>query len=129
MANSATTTVGPKPMYSHSIEVPVGHRLLVISGQLGIDENGSIPDDAEALTALCLAAIEKLLKKSGLGRSDVLKLNGYVADRAHLGAYAKVRNDWASSLAILPCSTLVVVSGFVRPEFLVEIEAIASKAC
>ena len=116
-----------KPMYSHSIDVPAGHRLLVMSGQLGIDEAGNIPDDAEAQTRLCLAAIDKLLAKSGLTRSDVLRLNGYVTDRAHMAGYAKARNEWVAGLPVLPCSTLLAVSGFVRPEFLVEIEAIASR--
>ncbi|KQU85849.1 enamine deaminase RidA [Mesorhizobium sp. Root102] len=121
-----TSNVAPTPMYSHTIEVPAGHRLLVISGQLGIDEAGNIPDDAEAQARLCLAAIDRLLAKSGLNRENVLRLNAYVTDRAHMPGYATARNEWVADLQVLPCSTLLAVSGFVRPEFLVEVEALAS---
>jgi enamine deaminase RidA (YjgF/YER057c/UK114 family) len=126
MNQSAGTAQVAKPMYSHSIEVPAGHRLLVISGQLGVDEKGDVPSDAEAQARLCLAAIDKLLSKSGLTRQNVLRLNAYVSDREHMAAYARARNDWVKELTTLPCSTLIAVSGFIRPEYLVEVEALAS---
>jgi enamine deaminase RidA (YjgF/YER057c/UK114 family) len=40
-------------------------------------------------------------------------------------AYMRVRDRYVTEP--LPASTLVIVSGFTRPEFLVEIEATAAK--
>lgn len=38
------------------------------------------------------------------------------------------RDAWLAGVDRLPASTLVIVSGFTRPEFLVEIEAMAAVA-
>ena len=45
--------------------------------------------------------------------------------RAHLGAYMSVRDRLFADPA--PASTLMIVSGFARPEFKVEIEVIAAR--
>ena len=55
---------------------------------------------------------------------DVVRINAYVTDRAHLGAYMAVRDRLFADPA--PASTLMIVSGFARPEFKVEIEVIAA---
>lgn len=119
-------TVSPAT-YSNSVEVPEKHRLLVISGQLGTDENGQIPDNCEAQARLCLASIDRLLLEAGMSRQNVVRLNAYVTKRDDIAGYAVARNEWVNNLDILPGSTLLVVSGFVRPEFLVEVEALAAQ--
>ena len=58
--------------------------------------------------------------------ANVVRINAYVTDRKHLPAYMEVRN--ALFADPLPASTLMVVAGFARPEFVVEIEAIAAAA-
>ncbi len=58
--------------------------------------------------------------------SDVVRLNAYVSSAEHLGGYMKVRDQFVGKPP--PASTLMIVQGFVRPEFKVEIEAIAAKA-
>jgi enamine deaminase RidA (YjgF/YER057c/UK114 family) len=54
----------------------------------------------------------------------VVRINAYVSGREHLKPYMDVRNRRFS--APLPASTLLVVSGFARPEFFVEVEVIAA---
>ena len=114
----------PFSSYSNGVEVPAGQRLIFCSGQLGISKDGSIPPDAASQTALCFDNIAAILAETGLGLEHVVRINAYVSAREHLRPYMDVRNGRFS--APLPASTLMIVSGFARPEFLVEIEAIAA---
>jgi enamine deaminase RidA (YjgF/YER057c/UK114 family) len=53
-----------------------------------------------------------------------VRLNTYVTDRAYLRPYMEVRDRLFAHPA--PASTLMIVSGFARPEFKVEVEATAA---
>ena len=117
----------PFARYVHACAVPPDSQLIVTSGQLGIETDGSIPDGAEAQTALALRNVASVLAQSGAGLQHVVRLNAYVTGREHLPGYMKARD---AALGALPptASTLVVVSGFARPEFVVEVEAMAAVA-
>ena len=114
----------PFARYSHGVEVPPGKRLVLCSGQVAITANDQIPEDAGAQAELCFRNIAVILEEAGLGLSDIVRINAYVTDRAHLRPYMDVRDRLFTSPA--PASTLMIVSGFARPEFKVEIEVIAS---
>jgi len=43
-----------------------------------------------------------------------------------MAGYMAVRDRWLEGLETLPASTLVIVSGFTRPEFVVEVEVTAA---
>lgn len=116
----------PFARYSHGIEVAAGHRIIVTSGQLGVAADGSCPPTAEAQAEICLANIDAILAEAGAGRGDILKLTAYVTDRADMAGYMAARDRWLADVACPPASTLVIVSGFTRPEFLVEIEVLAA---
>lgn len=115
----------PFANYSHGMAVPPGARLVVTSGQLGLAADGTVPADAAAQAALCFAHIRTILAEAGMTMADIIKLNAYVTDRAHMAAYMVERDRHVGSPP--PASTLMIVSGFTRPEFLVEVEAIAAR--
>lgn len=115
----------PFANYSHGIEVPAGARLVFASGQLGITPADEVPEDAGAQADLCFLAIVEVLKAAGMGLSDLVRINAFVTDRAHLKPYMAARDRHVGSPP--PASTLMIVSGFARPEFKVEVEAIAAK--
>jgi enamine deaminase RidA (YjgF/YER057c/UK114 family) len=112
--------------YSPAMEVPPGARLVFVAGQLGIGADGEAPESAEAQAELCFAAIRAILAEAGMGMADIVRLNAYVTDRAYLPDYMRVRDRHVATPP--PASTLVIVSGFARPEFKVEIECVAAKA-
>ncbi|GIT91694.1 enamine deaminase RidA [Jannaschia sp. AI_61] len=115
----------PFGAYSHGIAVPASGQLLVTSGQLGLGADGVCPPDVAGQAAICLAAIHAILVEAGATRADVLRLNAYVTRRDDFPAYMAARDAWLADVAVKPASTLMIVGGFTRPEFLVEIEAIA----
>ena len=116
----------PFANYSHGMEVPAGHRLLFASGQLGIAPDDRIPEEAGAQADLCFQSIGAILAAAGMSFSDIVRINAFVTDRAHLKPYMEARDRHVGSPP--PASTLMIVSGFARPEFKVEIEVIAAKA-
>jgi 2-iminobutanoate/2-iminopropanoate deaminase len=115
----------PFARYAHGVVVAAGARLLFCSGQLGVAPDDGVPADAEAQAERCLQNIDAILQAAGMQRADVVRLNAYVTDRAHLAGYMRARDRFFGAVPP-PASTLMIVAGFARPELLVEIEAIAA---
>lgn len=121
----APTTIHPPfSAYSNGVEVPAGQKLVFCSGQLGITRDGAIPPSAGEQADLCFDNLAAILAESGLGLEHIVRINAFVTGREHLRPYMDVRNKRFAHP--LPASTLMVVSGFARPEFFVEIEAVAA---
>ncbi|MBE3637734.1 RidA family protein [Mangrovicoccus algicola] len=118
----------PFARYAHGVELPPGQRLVATSGQLGQAADGSVPEGAEAQARICFANIDAILAEAGMGPADAVRINAYVTDRAHMAGYMKVRDEWLAAVTRLPASTLVIVAGFTRPEFVVEVEVLAAAA-
>ena len=125
---SPDTIRPPFARYAHGVTVPAGWRMLVTSGQLGIAPDDTVPESAEAQAHLCFAACGAILAEAGMGLADVIRINAFVTDRAHMAGYMAARDAWLAGLAedALPASTLVIVAGFTRPDFLVEVEVTAA---
>jgi 2-iminobutanoate/2-iminopropanoate deaminase len=116
----------PFAKYVHGIEIDPGARIVFCSGQLGIGRDGVIPEDVEAQARLCFHAIAAILAEASMSLADLVRINAYVSSAQYLGGYMKVRDEIVSNPP--PASTLIVVQGFARPEFKVEIEAVAARA-
>lgn len=114
----------PFARYSHGMEIPAGRRLVVVSGQLGVAPDDNVEPDVEAQAERCFGNIAAILGAAGLSLADIVRLNAYVTAREHLSGYMAVRDRYVGDPP--PASTLMIVSGFARPEFLVEVEAIAA---
>jgi enamine deaminase RidA (YjgF/YER057c/UK114 family) len=110
----------PFAQYSHAVEVAAPARMVFASGQLGVSPDDKVPDDAEAQAVLCFENIKAILAEAGMTMADVVRFTAYVTDRAWFPVYGAVRSRYVSGNAF--ASTLVIVSGFTRPEFKVEVE-------
>jgi enamine deaminase RidA (YjgF/YER057c/UK114 family) len=115
----------PAANYVYGCEVPAGARLVFCSGQLGIAPDGTIPEDAGQQTERCFQNILAVLRDAGMDARDIVRINAYVTDRAHLKAYMAARDLYVSDPP--PASTLVIVSGFADPAFKVEVEVVAAR--
>jgi 2-iminobutanoate/2-iminopropanoate deaminase len=114
----------PFARYSYGVEIPPQSRILVCSGQLGITPQDHVPATIEEQTHLCFRNIGAVLEAAGFAFSDVVRINSFVVSREHLKGYMSVRDLYIGEPP--PASTLMIVSGFARPEFLVEVEVIAA---
>ncbi|MCF1470640.1 RidA family protein [Agrobacterium vitis] len=112
--------------YNHGLLVPPGASLLVTSGQVGIGVDDSIPNDLEGQAVLCFEAIGAILTEAGMSYADVIRISGFVTRREDFAPYMAVRDRY--TLEPKSVSTLLIVTGFTRPEFLVEVEVTAAKS-
>ena len=115
----------PFARYSHGVLAPAGAEILVTSGQLGVGPDDIVPEDVEAQCVLCFENLAAILAEAGMSFADVIRFNAYVTDRAFFPIYGAVRSRYVTGETY--ASTLVVVGGFTRPEFKVEVEITAAR--
>jgi 2-iminobutanoate/2-iminopropanoate deaminase len=115
----------PLSTYSHAIEVPATARILESSGQLPVRADGTWPDGIEAQTQLVWENISAILESAGMGFEHLVRVKTFLLQREHIAAYSRVRSNFLGDCR--PASTLILVSGFTRAEWLVEVEITAAK--
>ena len=113
--------ISPNPALSPGVRVG---DLLVVSGNVAVDGSGNLVggSDCEAQSRQVMANIRTIVEAAGGKMEDVAKITCFITDINNYSGYSKVRSEtWPSSP---PASSTVVVAGLVRPEYLVEVEAI-----
>ena len=120
------TIAAPLARYAHGVAVPAGARIIRTSGQLGMAPDGTVPDGVTDQAAICFANIRAILAEGGMGVEHVCHISAWLTDRADLPAYMAARDAFLIGTPVLPASTLLLVAGFSRPEFRVEVEVWAA---
>ena len=114
----------PLGSYSHQIEVNGNERWLVISGQVGMRRDGTVPDDPLEQIDLAFENIFRNLRAAGMDVKDLVKITYYLVGEIDT---AKRRAVVLSKLqGHQPCSTLLYVAALASPALRVEIDAWAS---
>ena len=116
----------PEPAgYSHVVSARPG-RVVWISGQVAMNADGTPapPGDWDAQTRLCFENVGRALDAAGAGWPDVVKLTFFVVDVSALQTIRAVRDEFVAADRP-PASSLVQVAGLVRPDLLIEVEAVA----
>ncbi|MEZ5825732.1 MAG: RidA family protein [Geminicoccaceae bacterium] len=110
--------------YHQAVEIPANRKLLVLSGLLGIASDGAVPQGCADQCRIVFDAIDRCLDEAGMERGDVVHLRTYLVEPEDRTTYMKARDAWVADPA--PASTLLFVKALARPEFRVEIEAMAA---
>ena len=111
--------VAPNPNLSPGVRVG---DMLYVSGHVGVDANGNAAEGCEAQSRQVMANIRGVVEAAGGRMEDVAKITCFLTNMDDYAAYAKVRLEtWPANP---PASSTVGVSTLVRPELLVEVEAI-----
>jgi 2-iminobutanoate/2-iminopropanoate deaminase len=115
----------PLGSYTHQIEIMGNERMLVLSGQVGMREDGTIPDDPFEQIDIAFENILRNLRAANMDVKDIIKLTYYLVGEINT---AKRREIMLSKLqGHQPCSTLLYVAALASPMFKVEIDAWASQ--
>ncbi len=114
----------PIGAYAHAVEIAGDARIAYVAGQVGIDKDGDVPADFAAQADLAWHNCMEVLAFNGMRMKDVVKINHFLTDAADLPAYNEVRAKYLGEER--PASTLLIVAGLARPEFLVEVEMVAA---
>lgn len=116
----------PLGSYSHQIEIRGNERLLVISGQVGMKEDGTVPDDPVEQIDIAFDNILLNLRAANMDIKDIIKITYYLVGEIDT---AKRREVVLSKLqGHQPCSTLLYVAALASPVLRAEIDAWASRA-
>ena len=113
--------IAPNPALSPGVRVG---EFLFTSGNVANDANGNLvgPGDCEAQSRQVMSNIRAIVEAAGASMSDVVKITCFLTDVNDYAAYGRVRSETFSSSP--PASSTVIVAALVRPEFLVEVEAV-----
>ena len=120
-------TLAPPPGYTYVVETTGPGRTVYIAGQLGLDLDNKLVGGTGDFRAQCEQAFVNLghaLAAVGATFADVVKINNYLVDMAHISIFREVRDRHLNTGAP-PASTTVAISQLARPGALFEIEAIA----
>jgi enamine deaminase RidA (YjgF/YER057c/UK114 family) len=110
--------------YTHVVVAP-DRRTVYIAGQVAFDSSGKLVggDDFRAQAEQVFANLRRALASVGASFGDVVKTTTLITDRQNVPILREVRNRYLDPKQP-PASTLIV-AGLVRPELLLEIEAVA----
>ncbi|MEC7763693.1 MAG: RidA family protein [Pseudomonadota bacterium] len=109
--------------YSHAIEAKGEGRTLYIAGQVGLRPDGTPGEGLEEQANLLFTQLETILADAGMTFANVVKTTVFMTNPEDYPAFGKLRSAYLKD--VKPASTLVYVSGLVRPELVLEVEAIA----
>lgn len=104
----------------------VAGNTVYVRGQIGqnLDTSESVGiGDVEAQTEQAMSNIDVLLKEAGARMEHLVKLTIYIVDARYREAVYRTIGRWTPG--VHPISTGLVVSALARPEWLVEVDAIA----
>ena len=109
------------PAFSPGVQIG---ELLFVSGQVAQNDHGEPMgiNDCEAQTRQIMSRIQAIVETAGASMKDVVKITTFLTDISNYPGFSKVRSETFPDSP--PASSTVVVAGLVRPEFLVEVEAI-----
>lgn len=114
----------PATAYSQAL-MAQGSKLLFISGQVPVDESGQLvgEGDFRAQVHQVFRNLQANLEAGGATWTQVVKLTVLLTDIADFPIFNEVRQEYLQP--DYPTATTMAVSALVRPEWKIEIEAIA----
>jgi enamine deaminase RidA (YjgF/YER057c/UK114 family) len=107
--------------YGYSRAVVAGREVL-ISGTTGYDYSAmAMPEDPAAQARNIFKTFAAVLNEAGGTLADIVRLRTFVTDASYCQPVLEVQGEAFKD--IRPAATIVVVSGLLKPEMKVEIEA------
>jgi enamine deaminase RidA (YjgF/YER057c/UK114 family) len=116
----------PKSAGYSQLALVTGGSVVFIAGQVALDKSGNVvgKDDFKAQIQQVFENLKAAVEAAGGSFNDVVKLNSYFVDFSHLAEFREVRDKYIN-VKNPPASTAIQVPRLFRPEFLVEVEAVA----
>jgi 2-iminobutanoate/2-iminopropanoate deaminase len=109
--------------YAQAHEVTGASRMLFISGQIPVAEDGSVPGDFKAQCRLAWANVEAQLAAAGMTLENLAKITIFLSDRQYRRENYEVRAEILGD-RVQPAMT-IIITGIYDEAWLLEIEAIA----
>lgn len=126
MIRTLETDAAPKPLsaYAQGIEIPPGHRVVHVSGQVGVMLTGEIPTDPARQHELAWENALAVLAAAGMDHRHIVDAHVYITERSHLGVYRATRDRFLKGHR--PAATLLIVAGLADERLVVEVDLVAA---
>ncbi len=115
----------PVGNYSHGVAMPPNCRVLYVAGQTGVRADGTTPASFEEQCHVVWQNIKAIVEDAGMKLTDIVKLTVLLTDVANLAKMAEVRKQYLGDHK--PAATGFAVKSLVRPEWQIEIDAVAMR--
>ena len=120
------TIAAPFGAYSNGVSTPGSGRWLHVAGQVGVRPDGTMPAGFADQAELAWSNLVAILADAGMAASDLVKVTHFLVRADDLKDYNAVRSRHLGTAR--PASTLLIVQALARPEWLIEVEAVAWRA-
>ena len=108
--------------YVHAIEIRGATRQLLVSGTMGLNEQGEAPTNLDDQLDLIWSNIRRILSEADMTVSNIVRLTSYLARREFAESNAAAR---VAALEGRTIPTTAIVVDLLDPTWLVEIEVVA----
>ena len=122
--NPASIAPANNDTYSHAVLIAPGMRILHISGQIGSRADGTIPVTFAEQAEIVWSNLRTILQAADMDVSHLVKINSFIVGTTHLPAFVASRHRFLGDLR--PASTAICVAQLLRPEWMIEVDAVAA---
>lgn len=122
-----STETAPPPFsdYAQAIEVPAGARTLYVSGQVGINLDGSMPEDPVQQHENVWRHLFAILRAADMGPEDIVDVRCFINSYDEVPRYREVRDKMLAG-SLVPST--MVVAPLADPSWRVEVAVTAAKS-
>lgn len=115
----------PQGRFSHVGEIGPNARLFHLAGQTGARPDGSVSPDFAEQARQVYRNISAVLAGCALDWQNLVKITVFLTHPDDIPLWREVQKE--AFAGVVPASTLLVVSRLARPEYRIEVEAVAAK--
>ena len=119
---NAADAPAPAGQYTQAVEVIDATRTLYVSGQVGVADDGSVPEDVAAQSTLAWQNLRAQLRAANMGIENLVKITTIVRNQSDVAA---VRAGRSAVLGTHKPASTLIVAGLSNPAWKVEVEGIA----
>ena len=115
----------PGGHFAHANAIEARGRIVFVSGMTSKAADGTVVGvgDIEAQTRQMYENVKAAVEAAGGTMNDICRVDVYIKDMAGFDIVHRVRREYFPDPP--PASTMVAVSGFTHPDYLIEMSAIA----
>ena len=121
---NASDAPAPPSNYAQALDVTGFKRLLMISGQVPVGVDGTVPSGFDAQCRLAWANIEAQLRAAGMTLDNLIKVTIFLSDRRYSMDNRRVRQEVMGDRKI---ALSVIIAGIFDEQWLLEIEGVAAE--
>jgi 2-iminobutanoate/2-iminopropanoate deaminase len=123
IATKDAPTVPSLPTYAQCIEVSNATRMVFVSGQVPVREDGSVPESFADQARVVWDNVRKQLAAADMTFDNLVKVTIFLSDRKYTGDYRLTRDEALGGRRV---GLTTIITGIFDEGWLLEIEAIAA---